>query len=112
MVYEKLPSTRGINADETAKIPKTPATRNATRTYTCPHTTQYIVQNTPIITHTTRTPLPHDNLSINPLRTLKLTTPPTPKAGTILHILAAVLTAQFFLTTAHRSRHPSAPGRL
>ncbi len=27
MVYEKLPSTRGINADETAKMPKRPLPR-------------------------------------------------------------------------------------
>src|SRR5271163_4006142 len=46
---------------------------------------------------------PHSNFSISPFLTFEFTTPPMPKAGTILHILAAALTAQFFFTIFHLS---------
>lgn len=45
----------------------------------------------------------HSNFAIRLRLTFAFTTPPTPNAGTILHILAAALTAQFFLTIAHLS---------
>lgn len=41
----------------------------------------------------------------------KLTTPPTPKAGMMRHMRAAVLTSQFDRTTSQRSRKVP-PGRL
>lgn len=46
-------------------------------------------------------------LSIKLFLTLALTTPPTPKAGTILHIRAKLLIIQSFLIFATRGPHPS-----
>lgn len=45
----------------------------------------------------------HSNLPINPFLSFEFTTPPIPKAGTILHILAAALMPQFFFTILHLS---------
>ena len=51
----------------------------------------------------------YSSLETNPLLIFALTTPPTPKAGTILHILAAVLTTQFFFTIFHLSHQVTPP---
>lgn len=50
-------------------------------------------------------PKVYSNFPNNPPLTFPLTTPPIPKAGMILHILAAALTLQFFFTIDHLSCH-------
>lgn len=64
-------------------------------------------QFTSSITYTHRSSLP-----IRLFLTLALTTPPTPKAGTILHIRAKLLVSQSFLTFAHRGPQPILALRL
>jgi hypothetical protein len=64
------------------------------------------------ITHDHKPQPGHSNRSISLLLTLKFTTPPTPKAGTIRHTLAIVLTPQFLRTASHLPLHPVVPGRL
>ena len=63
-----------------------------------------------------KSPQPHyciySSLPIKSLLTFPLTTPPTPKAGTILPIRAIALTPQSLVTLANRSPNPSRPRRL
>ena len=54
----------------------------------------------------------YSSLPIKSLLTFPLTTPPTPKAGTILPIRAIALTPQSLVTLANRSPNPSRPCRL
>jgi hypothetical protein len=54
----------------------------------------------------------YSSLPIKSLRIFPLTTPPTPKAGTILPIRAIALTPQSLVTLANRSPNPSRPCRL
>jgi hypothetical protein len=54
----------------------------------------------------------YSSLPIKSLLTFPLTMPPTPKAGTILPILATALTPQSLVTLANRSANPSRPCRL
>lgn len=109
----KCPNARCPERDSTYTKPNTPLTHTR-HTHTRHTDTDAHAHNTHTDTAPNTTPHPaHANLSINPLLTLKFTTPPTPKAGTIRHILAAVLSAQFLPTAANRSRHPpSTSGRL
>jgi len=51
----------------------------------------------------------YESFSIRFLRTFMFTVPPTPNAGTMRQILAALLTNQFFLTSAQRSAQETPP---